>query len=261
MVFMGKLFLSIWNTHAYCSNCKNTSMKKVYTGIESSGKSLQLSINAERVLQRNINWLKITGVPRTMAFNQPMAKYFRARIENAGIKYLEWIELREILPLDNADIFIDEIIKYFPATGTAPLTREQMDFLTQGAKNGIHVYGASQDFSQVHKQFRLLVNEVYVITKLLGSKRPMKTAPPVKMIWGICMMRKVRPASFKGDSATMESIEWIPSFFLIEKEDTDRFDTTYKIPMSTLPTKIVRKQMHIGYNEKGGVEYEKTTWV
>lgn len=236
-------------------------MKKVWTGIESSGKSLQLSINAERVLQRNIKWYEITRRPRTMAFNTPMAPKFIARIKEAGIKYIEFKHLSEILHLEECDIFIDELIKFFGASGTTSLSREQLDFITQGAKTGVHLYAASQDFSQVHKQFRLLVNEVYVVTKIIGSKRPMKTAPPVGMIWGLCMIREVKPTSFKGDSATMEDISIMPSFFFITKEDCERFDTSYKIPLSKLPTKVVRQQDIVGYDESGKVAYSKTLWV
>jgi len=236
-------------------------MKKVYTGIESSGKSLKLSALAYDVLKRNKKWLAITGIPRTMAFNTPMAKHFIEEIENAGIIYKEYKNLNEILHLEEIDIFIDELIKFFASSGATSLSREQLDFITQGAKTGVHLYGASQDFSQVHKQFRLLVNEVYVVTKIIGSRRPMKTAPPVKQIWGICMIRSVTPSSFKGDNATMESNDIMPSFFFIRKKDCDRFDTSYKVPLTKLPTKIVRQQDEIGYNEQGEVVYSKTKWV
>lgn len=235
-------------------------MKVVFTGIESSGKSLQLSIQADIILRRNIKWFRVTGIPRTMAFNQPMSSSFKAEIESHGIKYLEFRDLTEILKLQDADIFIDELIKFFPASGSNPLSREQLDFLTQGAKSGIHIFAASQDFSQVHKQFRLLVNRVYVVSKLIGSPRPMRSAPAVKRIWGICFKREVAPSSFKGDSATMES-SWIPWPFMIWKRDTDRFDTTYKIPVTKLPPKVVRKQKFVGFGEDGEIEYEKVMWV
>jgi len=243
------------------SLAEEADMKKVFTGIESSGKSLQLSIHAEEVLRRNIKWLKITGRPRTMAFNTPMAPYFIARIKEAGIRYMEFKHLTEILHLEECDIFIDELIKLFGASGATALSREQLDFITQGAKNGVHLYAASQDFSQVHKQFRLLVNQVFVVTKIIGSARPMKTAPPVKKIWGLCMIREVKPSSFKGDSMSMEDISGLPSFFFITKEDCERFDTSYKVPLSKLPTKVVRQQDIVGYDEDGNVAYNKTTWV
>lgn len=217
-------------------------MKVVYTGIESSGKSLLLSKQAEKVRRRNKKWFDIVGIKRTMAFNTPMAPEFIQLIKDSNINYLEFKNLDDILYLEECDIFIDEVIKYFPASGSNSLTNEQLHFITQGAKSGIHLWGASQDFSQVHKQFRLLVNEVYVITKLIGSPRPMKTAPPVKFIWGICTKRKVNPLSFKGDSATMDQVEGGMSIFLIRKEDIRRFDTSFKIPMSKLPIKKLRRQ-------------------
>jgi len=217
-------------------------MKIVWTGKESSGKSLQLSRKAEDIRQRNEKWIKMGCQPRTMVFNQPMANWFRERIELSGIKYLEVKDLSEFIYLDQADIFLDELIKYFPQRGSEALTPEQMHFLSQGAKSGIQIYSASQDFSQVHKQFRLLTNEVYVVTKMIGSRRPMKTAPPVKSIWGLCYMRQVAPSSFRGDSVSMETIGW-PQPFFIERIDCARFDTEYKIPMSKLPVKKVRKQI------------------
>lgn len=220
-------------------------MKIIYTGIESSGKSLLLSKQAEKVRQRNIKWFKITGLKRTMAFNSPMSEKFKKQIIDSNINYLEFKNLDEILYLEEADIFIDEVIKFFPASGSSSLSNEQLHFITQGAKSGIHLWGASQDFSQVHKQFRLLVNEVYIIKKIIGSRRPMKTAPPVTSIWGICTKQKVSPTSFKGDSTSMDEVEGGLSLFFIRKEDVERFDTSYKIPQSKLPVRKIRKQVEV----------------
>jgi len=219
-------------------------MKIVWTGKESSGKSLQLSKKAEEIMWRNAKWIKKGCPPRTMAFNQPMNPNFIAEIESHGIKYLEVKNLQDFIYLEQMDLFLDEIIKYFPQKGSEPLSPEQMHFLSQGAKSGIQIYAASQDFSQVHKQFRLLVNEVYVVSKIIGSRRPMKTAPPVKRIWGICYMRQVSPESFRGESASMETTG-MPLPFLIERIDCERFDTEYKIPMSSLPVRKIRKQIEI----------------
>jgi len=240
-------------------------MKKVWTGLESSGKSLCLSATAHRVYLRNKNWYAITGIQRTMAFNMPMSQYFQIQIRNAGIIYMEYRDLDEIEHLQQADIFMDELIKYFPASQT-PLLSSQMHFLSQGAKSGLNIYATTQDFSQVHKQFRLLTNEVDVVTKLIGSRRPIPSAPKPAIrifgfviplgIWGICMKRSVRPSSFRGDSASMETIGF-PVPFLITKADTERYDTLYRVPMSRLPTKRLRKQIAI-CDEDG---YTKITYV
>jgi len=217
-------------------------MKIVWTGKESQGKSLMLSKNAYDVMRRNARWIKMGLPPRTMVFNQPMSDSFRQEIENKGIGYLQVKNQSDFLFLEQIDLFLDEIIKYFPARGSEPLSPEQLHFLSQGAKSGIQIYGASQDFSQVHKQFRLLTNEVHVVKKIIGSRRPMKTAPQVKYIWGLCYSREVKPESFKGDSVTMETIGF-PTTFLIDRVDCERFDTEYKIPQSTLPLKKLRKQV------------------
>jgi len=231
-------------------------MKIVYTGKESSGKSLLLSRKAEEIMWRNAKWITKGCPPRTMVFNTPMSDAFIQLIESKGIKYIEVKNLNDFLYLEDIDLFLDEIIKYFPQRGSEPLTPEQLHFLSQGAKSGIHIYGASQDFSQVHKQFRLLVNEVYVVTKLIGSRRPMKTAPPVKYIWGLCWSRGVKPESFRGDSATMETYG-LPSPFLIERVDCERFQTEYKVPLSSLPVRKLRKQLQI-CDEDG---YQKTVYL
>ena len=72
-------------------------MKIIYTGIESSGKSLLLSRQAEKVRQRNIKWFKIVGLKRTMAFNTPMSKDFIKLIQDSNINYLEFKNLDEII--------------------------------------------------------------------------------------------------------------------------------------------------------------------
>jgi len=235
-------------------------MKVVYTGLESSGKSLQLSIKADEVLKRNVSWAYkrmrqgLPHVKRTMAFDSPMSKEFQDEIFEAGCIYMQFSNLIDILYLSQADIFINEIIKYFPSSGSNPLTNEQMDFLTQGAKSGVFMYCASQDFSQAHKQFRLLVNEVYTVTKLIGSRRPIESGPLVKKVWGVCMLRKVDPRSFKGDSVSMQTAgPFNFSFFFINKRDTERFDTLFKVPLSELPAKYVRKQKVI-WKEGNGKE-------
>ena len=206
-------------------------------------------------MNRNRIWFKKVGIKRTMAFNSPMAEEFIKKV-NQYSTYLFFKNLDDILYLQEADIFLDEVIKFFPA-GTNSLSNEQLHFITQGAKSGIHLWGASQDFSQVHKQFRRLVNEVYVVKKIMGNRRPMKTAPPVTKIWGVYTKQKVSVQSFKGDNATMEELEGGLSISFIYRKDIERFDTSYKIPMSTLPIKKVRKQI-IHCDEDG---YEKVVYV
>ena len=209
-------------------------MKVVYVGKESSGKSLQLAKKAIELVDRNSKWYEKTGVKRPIVTNSPFSVFFVDWAASKNVPIEMWSNLEDIIHRDECDVIIDEIIKYFDARNWADLSVDSKHWLTQGAKSGVHVYGACQDFSQVEKQFRLLCSEVYHVVKLVGSPRPMKTRPPVNKIWGICVLRKVNPASFKTDTPSMEA-QTLPSFFFIRKEDTDIFDTSLRIKAGEYP--------------------------
>lgn len=209
-------------------------MKVVYVGKESSGKSLQLAKKAIELVNRNSKWYDKTCVKRPIVTNSPFSIFFVEWAASKNVPIEMWSNLEDIIHRDECDVIIDEIIKYFDARNWSDLSVDSKHWLTQGAKSGVHVYGACQDFSQVEKQFRLLCSEVYHVVKVLGSPRPMKTRPPVNKIWGLCMLRKVNPASFKTDTPSMEAQTW-PSFFFIRKEDTDIFDTSLRIKAGEYP--------------------------
>lgn len=238
-------------------------MKLVFNGLESSGKSLLLSRQAEKVLRRNKLWYKIRKkkkleeVKRTMAFNQPMSEKFIRRIYDANCNYLQFRSFDEIEHLTEADIFIDELLKFFPSRGSDPLPFHVMEFLTQGAKSGNNIYATSQDFSQVHKQFRILTNKVYIVRKIVGSPRPIKSMPPVTSIWGLCIKKSVDPQSFQGDMAEMKT-KFIPIPFTIQKADTLRYDTLYKVPNATWPDLKLRPQRIYKVDSDGHIIEEKT---
>jgi hypothetical protein len=240
-------------------------MKIVWTGLESSGKSLQLSRQAEKVRKRNATWLKIRKKkklkpnPRTLAFNQPMSDAFIKKVKDSGLEYKTFRSFHEVEELTDSDIFIDELLKFFPARGTDPLPYHVMEWLTQGAKSGNHIYATSQDFSQVHKQFRLLTNKVYIVRKIVGSPRPIQSMPPVTSIWGICFRVSVKPSSFKGDMAEMKP-DFIPIPFMINKADALRYDTLYKVPPARLPDKKLRPQRVYAQDDNGEIVYEKETF-
>lgn len=241
-------------------------MKKGWTGLESAGKSQLMAVEASNLLKRNISWIKkreklgLPFVPRTMAFDSPMSKHFIDKVEEAGMKYIHFYDLNEIMPLNEIDIFINEINKFFPARGSEGLTREQAEFLSQGAKDGVDIYFCSQDFSQAHKQFRFLVNDMYFVTKIIGSRRPTKSSPPSKHIWGIVMYRQINPASFKGDNTTMESQGW-PNLYFINREDTELYDTSYKVRGTMLPPLKMVQQEYIYIDYDGSEIKRETKWT
>lgn len=236
-----------------------------WSGLESAGKSQLMAVYAWKIYRRNVRWIKkreklgLPFIPRTMAFDSPMSTDFIKKIEDRGMKYIHFYDLNDIMPLSEIDIFINEINKFFPARGSESLTREQAEFLSQGAKDGIDIYFCSQDFSQAHKQFRFLVNEVFHVVKVMGSRRPVKSSPPVRFIWGLVLYWRLDPSSFKGETATMKSTFPIPSFYWINKTDTQLYDTSYKVRGSQLPPiKMVEQKFQ--YLRDGKIVKEEIKW-
>jgi len=242
-------------------------MKMGWTGLESAGKSQLMVVYALKILNRNIKWIKIREklglpfIPRTMAFDSPMSQKFIDKCNEYGIKYIHFYDLNEIMPLSEIDIFINEINKFFPQRGSDPLTREQAEFLSQGAKDGIDIYFCSQDFSQAHKQFRFLVNVLYLVQKIMGSERPVRSSPPISRIWGIVLYWEIDPRTFKGDNTTMERGEIWPSIYFINKDDTELYDTSYKVRGTKMPPVKFVKQEHQYIGDQGTPEKVLVKWV
>lgn len=209
-------------------------MKIIYSGLESSGKSLRLAMRAQELLERNISWKKKYGFARTIASNMKFSQKFEDKAKFYGIPLVYWKDLDDLILFENTDVFIDEVGNYFDSRSWESLTLDVRRWLTQGAKCGVDIYGSAQDFAQVDKAFRRLCNELYHIRKLFGSGRPSQARPVIKTIWGICLVRRLDPHSYDEDD--FKTIDIIPSFFFIRRQYTAIFDTNQKIVKSQLPS-------------------------
>jgi len=211
-------------------------MKTIYSGLESSGKSLRLAKVVSDLVYRNSKWKEKSGVVRPIISNLEFkVEFYEWATVEMGIPIIYWRNLEELIQYDNADIIIDEVGTYFDSRLWSDLSLDVRRWLTQGAKTGIEIYGSAQDFAQVDLAFRRLVNHLYHITKLVGSGRPAATKPPIKNIWGLCSMRELNPREYKEDKKSFDKTNIFPSFFLIERRYCEIFDTTQKILRSTPP--------------------------
>jgi len=239
-------------------------MKVIYSGLESSGKSLKLSMVVSDLVWRNSKWLikqekdfanltkeqyfekykRTSVVARPIVSNLVFSKEFENWVQDElriPIKY--WEKLEELIEYENADVIWDEVGNYLDATKWALLSSDVKKWLTQGAKVGVEVYGSTQDFAQVDKAFRRLTNHLFHITKLIGSRRPSVTKPPVKRIWGMCWMREMNPASYREDNKEIKGGFFdFGSLFLIEKKYCEIFDTTQKIKKENT---LYLRHMHV----------------
>jgi len=210
-------------------------MKTIYSGLESSGKSLRLAKVVSDLVYRNHKWYEKSGIKRPIVSNLHFTDDFIEWCREMEVPITYWTNLDELIEYDNADIIIDEVGTYFDSRLWADLSLDVRRWLTQGAKTGIEIYGSAQDFAQVDLAFRRLVNHLYHITKLFGSGRPSATKPPITRIWGLCSMRELNPREYKEDKKSFDKTNIFPSFFLIERRYCEIFDTTQKIQRSNPP--------------------------
>jgi len=233
-------------------------MKKIFSGLESSGKSLKLAMQAVELVYRNAKWLKKTGKPRPIISNMRFAPSFEEFAATMNIPLLYWKDLEELISYDEADIICDEVGNYFDARMWADLSLDVRRWLTQGAKSGIEFYGGAQDFAQVDKSFRRLVQpgDLIHITKMIGSPRPSATKPPVTRIWGICMTQSLNPAAYNEDKKKFEG-SGFPGFFFISKQYCEIFNTSQKI-VKGLPPPLHHVEK---YCEQPDCDFHKTIHV
>jgi len=209
--------------------------KIIYAGLESSGKSYKLAMVVSELVYRNAKWFKKTGIIRPIAANMRFSESFTQFAKELNVPLQYWENLDDLVKFSNADIVIDEVGNYFDSRMWQDLSLDVRRWLTQGAKSGIEIFGSAQDFAQVDKSFRRLVNSLYEITKIIGSPRPSATRPPVKRIWGICFVRELDPKSYNEDKKKFASSFSLPSIMFLERKYCEIFDTTQKIKRSEYP--------------------------
>jgi len=223
--------------------------KIIFQGLEDSGKSYQLARKAEEILKRNAQWFKVTGIPRPIVSNLEFTPKFEAQAESAGIPIKYWKNLDELVHMNNCDLFIDEVGTYFDSRSFKDLPLDVRLWIAQASKMGVDMYGSTQDFMQIDLAFRRLVNELWHVRKLIGSRRPAKTRPGSKRVWGICTIRQIDPQGYDEQKMQFSVISFLPSPFFLRKKYCEYFDTTKRIALSAPPAmKHIARRCEAGCN-------------
>jgi len=209
--------------------------KIIFSGLEDSGKSLRLATYAGKILERNAAWLKITGRARPIRTNLEFSAGFLEYAASLGIPVVMWKDLEELPAFTECDLIMDEVGAYFDSRTFKDLPLEIRLWLAQASKLGVDIYGSAQDFAQVDISFRRLTTELYHITKLAGSPRPSATRPPVRRIWGVCMVKPLDPVGYDEQTRKFNNAGVFPSFFAIKASTCAIFDTQKRIAKSDPP--------------------------
>jgi len=202
-------------------------MKAIFSGLEGSGKSLYLAETIENVAERNAKWFKKSGIQRSIVSNLHFSKDFVSKCEKIGVPIEYWDNIETLVQKKDVDVVIDEVGNYFDSRLWSDLSLDVRRWLSQADKMGIEIYGTAQDFAQVDKAFRRLTTDLFHLTKVVGSRRPSATRPPVKRIWGLVAKFRLDPQGYEEDKKKYLSL--FPSFFFIRAHYCKLFDTGQEI--------------------------------
>jgi hypothetical protein len=252
---------------------QKTSMSiAIFTGLPGSGKSYKLGRTVVDILYRNKRahekaldkyWARRLPPLFSGKLTEPQRRLVWTNLQLAGAVEAEfrgyvryWTDLRQLTPLRDADVIIDEVATYFDARLWETLSLEMRRWLAQHRKFGIEIYGTSQDFAQVDKAFRRLTSDLLYLTKIAGSRDISATKAPPKYIWGIAFVRTLDPTIYDELKSKFGN-GGMPSFMLITRKGTEIFDTRAEVKLSdALPMKHIHKEC-----EKPDCSYHKVVHV
>lgn len=209
-------------------------MKTIFVGKEGSGKTLLLGREAERIVYRNAHLFKRTNEMRPIVTNIAHSDSFIEWANSKGVPMYKWQHIADLEQLDECDLFIDEVGAYFDSRTYADLPLSTRLWLAQAQKLGVHIYGGAQDWAQIDVSFRRLVNYLYEVKKIFGTRRPSRTLPAGKHPFAVGLRWRLNPVS-ESDTGKAKTLSFIPSLVVMTKADTSRFDTNSRVAMSDPP--------------------------
>lgn len=242
----------------------------VFTGLPGSGKSAKLARTAIDLLYRNRRYYK----KQQKQFAKTVLWYKKrdgGRLKSQTIEYLKilepkprllwtnlklttpvekefegfvqyWTDLRQLTPLRDCDVLIDEVATYFDARLWETLSLEMRRWLAQHRKFGIEIYGTSQDFAQVDKAFRRLTSNLVYLTKIMGTRDLSPTRPPPKFVFVLSLVKELDPTVYDEQKSKFQSSGLLPRFMIITKRDVAIFDTRAEVNLSSaLPLKHIER--------------------
>jgi len=218
----------------------------VYTGRPGAGKSSKFADKMVAVMLRNKAWYErlymypIDGfipIKRKVYTNSPIKKEV---IEKLGLKdyYGEFRGIHQALNLRDCDIFWDEMQVDCHIDQDQKLPRQAFEFFQQHRKLGLEIYATSQDFAQLTKGVRRTVMHLVYYVKIIGSRNPSATRPPVKKPFLLSLGFTLDPALYEEDSSKKGlgfDLSTFPEIMYLNAEKLLRYSTGYIITQGDLP--------------------------
>lgn len=185
----------------------NYSMTTGWTGKKGNGKSAMMARTLRRNLEINKKYHEKLGYPirksavmRTLGLRDDFVEQYA--------DYIIFFDAIDQLPnFRDCDVYCDDITLSLSARAWDLLDLKVQDWLTGAERLGCHLYFTAVRFKRVVVDFRETTDQLFVVNKLIGSRRPTPTIPPPKRVWGIITANDVPDYEFTKDS--FNEAEWV----------------------------------------------------
>lgn len=208
-------------------------MIHIIEGNPGNGKTYLQSKLMLWILQRNRKWFKTgkTKMRRIVAHSHPISK----GIEEEYYEYLKsWDGLEQLVGLREVDVFFDDMSLALDSREWANVPMTVKDWMRLHEHYGCDLYGNAQDFNAIDKSVRMLTTTLKRTFKIVGSKRPCKSKPPVKRIWGLFVTREVEGTEFEKEKQDRRMVGF-PTFHRLEKKICEIFNTQEELSRGKYP--------------------------
>jgi hypothetical protein len=193
-------------------------MIKIVTGLPGSGKSYYTAQKSVELLYRNKKWYdkqiklfeqgklldtngnveiyppKRRKVVSNLKLNEALENEFGFDTPESFLEY--WEDAENIPHVRDADLIWEEMGAILDSRNWESLPIELRRWLQQHRHRGVSIYGNCQEFADIDIAVRRLTEELIYLRKIIGSRDPSPTSPPVKYVWGIILELEFDPRQY-----------------------------------------------------------------
>jgi len=193
-------------------------MITIVTGLPGASKSYMAAQQAVDWVHRNKRWFERSGKLRVVKSNLDMSPSFK---EYAGEFFSTWEDPEELPHLKDCDVIWEEMGAHVDSRGWESLPISLRRWLQQHRHRGVEIHGNCQDFSDIDVAVRRLCGNLIYLSKIVGSRDPSPTSPPVKWVWGVVACFELDPRQYKDDEKFKNAV--LGGFEFITKKGVDLY--------------------------------------
>jgi len=203
-----------------------------------NGKTLLAAELLIKLLRRNIHQFEngIVKERRRVAANIVVNPELKREFSDYIV---EWDGLDDLVKLRGADVIFDDMGTVLDAQRWADVPEDTKRWFRWHEHYGCDVYGNCQEFKDLANVVRKLTVSLTHLNKIMGSRRPHPTRPPVKKPWGIILSRpmKIDTSERPMDERHYEHV-FTYRLKMIRKKYCDVYDTTQDMKELNYPPLI-----------------------